>query len=60
MYIYAIISELLKLNIVFIGFHNYTFNTYIFIPQSVNLECHLVVKKRIGNRMSIENDPFNT
>lgn len=58
MYVCAILSELLKLNIVFIGLFNYIFNAFLrrnasfHIPQRLNLECHLVVKERISIRIN--------
>ena len=59
----VILSGLLTLNIVFVGLHNYIFNAflsrnYFFIPQRLNLGCHLVVEGRNGIRMSISNVPF--
>jgi len=53
MYACVILSGLLKLNIVFVGLHNYIFKAflsrnYFFIPQRLNLECHLVVKREMA------------
>lgn len=65
MYVCVILSELLNLNVVFRGLYNYIFNAFLrrnasffFIPQRLNLECHLVVKERISIRINIGNVPF--